>query len=107
MNTLQQICLDIAMSIDYCCVKGFPAYMLYNLDRLTSPYACSTLRYYLSAVQLSLLLRLMPSAATACTAAVKSLHPNICIAVHCSIPLHPQLPRYHESGHHWASRDQV
>ncbi len=26
------------------------------------------------------------------TAAVKSLHPNICIAVHCSIPLHPQLP---------------
>ena len=26
-----------------------------------------------------------------CTAAVKSLHPNICIAVHCSIPLHPQL----------------
>jgi len=24
------------------------------------------------------------------TAVVKSLHPNICIAVHCSISLHPQ-----------------
>ena len=35
------------------------------------------------------------------TAAVKSLHPNICIAVHCSISLHPQLPWYHESAHHW------
>jgi len=41
------------------------------------------------------------------TAAVKSLHPNICIAVHCSIPLHPQLPWYHESAHHWGLRDQV
>ncbi len=26
------------------------------------------------------------------TAAVKSLHPKICIAVYCSISLHPQLP---------------
>ncbi len=42
-----------------------------------------------------------------CTAAVKCLHPNICIAVHCSIPLHPQLSWYHESAYHWGSRDQV
>ncbi len=66
MNTSQQICLDIAMSIDYCCVKGFPAWMLHKLDRLAFPYACSTLRYHLSVVQLSRLPRLMPSAATAC-----------------------------------------
>jgi len=42
-----------------------------------------------------------------CTAAVKSLHPNMCIAVHCSILLHPQLPWYRESAHHWELRDQV
>ena len=41
------------------------------------------------------------------TAAVKSLHPSMCIAVHCSILLHPQLPWYHESAHHWELRDQV
>ncbi len=41
------------------------------------------------------------------TAAVKSLHPNICTDVHCSIPLHPELPWFHESAHHWGSRDQV
>jgi len=41
------------------------------------------------------------------TAVVKSLHPNICIAVHCSIPLHPQLPWYHESAHHWGLCDQL
>ena len=41
------------------------------------------------------------------TAAVKSLHPNMCIAVHCSILLHPQLPWYHESAHHWELRDQI
>jgi len=27
-----------------------------------------------------------------CTVAVKSLHPNMCMTVHCSISLHPQLP---------------
>jgi len=43
----------------------------------------------------------------ACTAAVKSLHPNMCIAVHCSILFHPQLPWYRESAHHWELRDQV
>ncbi len=42
-----------------------------------------------------------------CTAAVKSLHPSMCIAVRCSILLHPQLPWYHESAHHWELRDQV
>ena len=42
-----------------------------------------------------------------CTAAVKSLHPNMCIAVHCSILFHPQLPWYRESAHHWELRDQV
>ncbi len=42
-----------------------------------------------------------------CTAAVKSLHPNMCIAVHCSILLHPQLPWYRESADHWELRDQV
>ena len=41
------------------------------------------------------------------TAAVKSLHPSMCIAVHCSILLHPQLPWYHESAHYWELRDQV
>ena len=41
------------------------------------------------------------------TAAVKCLHPNICIAVRCSIPLHPQLPWYHESAHHWGLRVQI
>ncbi len=41
------------------------------------------------------------------TAAVKSLHPNMCIAVHCSISLHPQLPWYHESAHHWEVCGQV
>ncbi len=41
------------------------------------------------------------------TAAVKSLHSNLCIAVHCSIPFHPQLPWDHESAHHWGLRDQA
>ncbi len=41
------------------------------------------------------------------TAAVKSLHPSMCMAVHCSILLHPQLPWYHESAHYWELRDQV
>ncbi len=37
----------------------------------------------------------------------KSLHPNICTAVHCSISLHPQLPWYHESAYYWGLPDQA
>ncbi len=40
------------------------------------------------------------------TAEFQSLHPNMCIAVHCSSSPHPQLPWYHESPHHWGLCDK-
>jgi len=58
-------------------------------------------------IHLNIVMLMSCSSSCICTAAVKSLHPNICIAVHCSIPLHPRLPWYHESAHHWELRDQV